>query len=212
MRIDEMRKDYEHSSLDRSDLSSDPFEMFMSWWKDAVAQGHPEPNMMSLSTATPDGKPSCRMVLLKGIEDHGFVFYTSYLSKKAREIALNPHASMLFFWFITERQVRIEGTVSKVSEEEATAYFQSRPRGSQIGAWVSQQSHPIASRQELEKKKEEIERRFEGQDILPKPDFWGGYILKPTWFEFWQGRPNRLHDRFSYTRNGRNWAIERLQP
>jgi pyridoxamine 5'-phosphate oxidase len=212
MNIDEMRKDYEHSYLERSDLLENPFEFFKQWWNDALKSGNPEPNVMTLATATVDAKPSARIVLLKGIEGKSFVFYTSYISRKAEELAKNPQASLLFFWPEIERQVRIEGVIRKISEDRSTAYFQSRPRGSQIGAWVSQQSHPIDSREAMNTKWKEIEQNHVNQDVLPKPPYWGGYELFPDKIEFWQGRPNRLHDRFVYTKNGDVWGIMRLQP
>ena len=207
-----MRKDYAHSKLDRADLTKTPFELFNTWWNAALSSGNPEPNMMTLATATIDAKPSARIVLLKGIEESSFVFYTSYISRKAEELAKNPQAYLLFFWPEIERQVRIEGVVRKISEEKSTEYFQSRPRGSQIGAWVSQQSNPVDSRKTLEERWAEIESKYVNIEVLPKPSYWGGYQMFPDVFEFWQGRPNRLHDRFQYTRDGEFWDVERLQP
>lgn len=212
MNIDEMRKDYERSFLERSHLLENPFEFFQQWWIDALKSGNPEPNVMTLATATVDAKPSARIVLLKGIEGKSFVFYTSYISRKAKELAKNPQASLLFFWPEIERQVRIEGVIRKISDERSTAYFQSRPRGSQIGAWVSQQSQAIKSREIMNVKWKEIELKYKDEEVLPRPPFWGGYELFPDQMEFWQGRPNRLHDRFVYSKNGDVWDITRLQP
>lgn len=212
MKIDKMRKSYERSTLERSHLSDHPLETFQVWWEEALQGGVPEPNAMTLATSSLDGKPRARVVLLKGVEDGGFVFYTSYISYKAEELAKNPQACLLFFWLQAERQIRIDGTIKKVNEAQSIEYFQSRPRGSQIGAWVSHQSQPIDSRLSLESKLAELEKKYENVELIPKPDYWGGYLLIPERIEFWQGRPDRLHDRFEYLKDGENWKVRRLQP
>ena len=166
---------------------------------------------MTLATATPDGKPSARVVLLKGFDEHGFVFYTNYEGRKARELELNPNCSLVFYWGELERQVRIEGRTVRVSDEESDAYFDSRPRGSRLGAWASEQSRPVESRAKLEECLKELEEEYEGREV-PRPPFWGGYRVEPERMEFWQGRENRLHDRLLYTRSDEGWEITRLQP
>lgn len=196
--------------LQESDLDSNPLKQFEKWFEEVLASGLEEPNAMVLSTVN-EGKPSARIVLLKDL-DSGFKFFTNYGSKKGQEMEENPQVALTFFWKELERQVRIEGLVEKVSADESDEYFKSRPRGSQIGAWVSHQSAAIASREVLEATNAELEARFEGKEIQ-RPDHWGGYRVIPTYIEFWQGRPSRLHDRLAYTKKEDNsWKIERLSP
>ncbi|REA64039.1 pyridoxamine 5'-phosphate oxidase [Dyadobacter luteus] len=209
-KIANIRSDYTLKGLQESDLDTNPLKQFEKWFEEVLASGLEEPNAMVLSTVN-EGKPSARIVLLKDI-DSGFKFFTNYGSKKGQEIEENPQVALTFFWKELERQVRIEGIVEKVSAAESDEYFSSRPRGSQIGAWVSHQSAAIASREVLEATNAELEARFEGKDI-PRPAHWGGYRLIPTYMEFWQGRPSRLHDRLAYTKKEENnWKIERLSP
>lgn len=209
--IADIRKDYKQLSLDEKDVAADPITQFGKWWDEATNSDIDEVNAMTLATATVDGKPSARIVLLKGYDENGFVFFTNYNSHKAEEIAANPFVSLVFFWKELERQVRIEGTISKVSMEESDAYFNSRPVGSRIGAWASPQSKVIASREIIEEKVKELERNFEHKPI-ERPEHWGGYVVKPALVEFWQGRPSRLHDRLQYLQMEANWRIERLAP
>jgi pyridoxamine 5'-phosphate oxidase len=189
--------------------SPNPFEQFDAWFADAVAAALPEPNAMALASAI-DGRPSVRMVLLKERDARGFVFFTNYGSRKGRELAANPNAALLFFWATLQRQIRIEGTVERVSREESAAYFRTRARGAQVGAWASEQSE-IVSRKTLDARVTEIEAEYEGREI-PVPPFWGGFRVKPASFEFWQGRTHRLHDRLRYVPDGAGWRIERLAP
>ncbi len=189
----------------------DPIAFFAEWFRDAERAGLLLPEAMTLATATKDGAPSARMVLLKGFDQKGFVFYTNYRSRKARELEENPRAALVFHWAALQRQVRIEGTVIKVSKEESEAYFRSRPRGSRIGAWASRQSSELADRGELEQREKFYREKFSGQEI-PLPEFWGGYRLMPERIEFWQGRINRLHDRIDFRRQNDCWQSSRLFP
>jgi pyridoxamine 5'-phosphate oxidase len=211
MDISDLRREYMYAGLSRDDLDDDPVVQFEQWFLDAQSNGLDNPNALSLATADSNGMPSVRTVLLKAFDQKGFVFYTNYGSRKAREIEANPQAAMLFHWLEFDRQVKIQGPVSRVSAAESLKYFASRPRGSQIGAWCSEQSSPIGSRTLLAQAYESIKHKFADGEI-PLPDFWGGYRVKPLRIEFWQGRENRLHDRFEYVRDGDAWKIQRLAP
>ena len=211
MDIGDMRRDFESEGLDREHLNDDPIAQFQAWFNDARSAGILEPNAMSLATTGSDQMPDLRTVLLKYFDSQGFVFYTNYGSRKARELDENPRAALLFPWIGLNRQVRIQGKVEKVSKAESLRYFASRPRGSQLGAWVSEQSKAITSRGLLEQKVAEMKRKFSSGEI-PLPSFWGGYRVVPERIEFWQGRPSRLHDRFEYVREADGWTIQRLQP
>ena len=209
--IADLRREYAHARLDEKDVSLDPFAEFARWFAEAQAAEVEEVNAMVLATATPDGWPSARVVLLKGFDERGFVFFTDYRSRKGVELDANPRAALVLFWSEVERQVRIAGTVTRTSTEESDLYYRSRPLGSRLGAWVSHQSRPIASREVLEAELREVERRFAGGEV-PLPPHWGGYRVRPESFEFWQGRESRLHDRIRYLRDGERWTIERLSP
>ena len=198
--------------LDERLIDPDPVKQFQQWFDDAINAKLPLPEAMSLATVTSDGKPTSRMVLLKGVDLNGFVFYTNYRSAKARELDANPNAALVFFWPQLERQVRVEGPVTRTSAAESREYFATRPRGSQIGAWASPQSEVIATRTELEKRKAEFEERYRDREV-EWPEHWGGYRLKPDRIEFWKGRPDRLHDRILYAREADGtWSIKRLAP
>ncbi len=211
MDIGELRRDYTQRGLDLPDLDPDPFAQFELWFKQAQEADLLEPNALILSTVSPEGAPYQRTVLLKYFDRDGLVFFTNYGSRKAQHMAGNAQVSLLFPWYPLERQVAIAGIASKISAAESLRYFSSRPRGSQLGAWVSQQSTIISSRQLLEMQFEKMKEKFLNQEI-PLPEFWGGYRVKPTSFEFWQGRSSRLHDRFLYSLKDRDWAIARLSP
>ena len=208
----ELREDYRRGSLELSDLPTSPDVLFEKWQQDAIDSEFPDPNAFVLATAGSDGTPHQRIVLLKDMQDGGFVFYTNYTSNKADDIEANARVSMLFPWYIMERQVRIEGTIKKSPRSLSDEYFQSRPRKSQIAAWASHQSSVVENREVLENNYVELEKKFKGTDI-PTPEFWGGYTIRAERFEFWQGRQNRLHDRFQYSKNKNGkWHIERLAP
>jgi pyridoxamine 5'-phosphate oxidase len=212
MSLSDLRREYALAGLKESDLDPSPFKQFDKWFQQALAAGLPEPNAMTLATATLDGKPSARVVLLKGFDERGFVFFTNYESQKGLELSANPHAALVFYWIELERQVRISGRVSRVSSEESETYFHSRPTGSQLSAWASQQSEVVSERKILEDRLEELTHEYQSKPI-PLPPFWGGYRVAPETLEFWQGRPNRLHDRLRYTlQPGSQWLIERLSP
>jgi pyridoxamine 5'-phosphate oxidase len=211
MDIGELRRDYTQRGLDEADLNPDPFAQFELWFQQACEAELLEPNALVLSTVSAEGAPYQRTVLLKYFDRDGFVFFTNYSSRKAQHMAVNPQVSLLFPWYPLERQVAIVGTASKISAAESLRYFVSRPRNSQLGAWVSQQSAVISSRQLLEMQFEHMKEKFLHQEV-PLPDFWGGYRVRPSSFEFWQGRPSRLHDRFLYSRQDDTWAIARLSP
>ncbi len=212
LHLHDNRKDYTKGTLSEEHVCDSPFEQFTLWFQEAKDASVPEPNAMTLATATVDGRPSARIVLLKEMDEHGFMFATNYDSRKGKELESNPEAALLFFWSELERQVRIEGVVERVTPEESLLYFQSRPRESRIGAWASRQSDIVdGGREEIESSYRAMLENF--TDDIPLPPFWGGYRLKPTYFEFWQGRESRLHDRICYTLNEvDDWDIVRLYP
>ena len=211
MSIGQRRREYQRAQLDESTVSPDPIVEFARWMEEAVKAKVDEPEAMTLATATPDGVPSARMVLLRGFDERGFVFFTDYRSQKGLELTGNPWAALVFHWSELERQVRISGPVSPTEREESEAYFSTRPRGSRIGAWASHQSQVIPSRRQLDDRVAELESKHPGEDI-PLPPHWGGFRLRPTAVEFSQGRASRLHDRLRYVRDGERWRIERLSP
>ncbi|MBY4831564.1 pyridoxamine 5'-phosphate oxidase [Burkholderia dolosa] len=209
----DLRINYSRASLDEADVAPDPFAQFDRWFNEALAAKLPEPNTMTLATVGADGRPAARIVLIKGVDARGFVFFTNYESRKGRELAAHPYAALLFYWIELERQVRIEGRIEKTSAEESDRYFASRPLGSRIGAWASEQSAVIDSRATLEAREKAVAERF--GDDPPRPPHWGGYRVVPDAIEFWQGRPSRLHDRLLYTRDAsapQGWTISRLSP
>lgn len=209
--IAQLRRDYVSRPFDESHAAETPFDQFKSWFEEAMRAQQPDVEAMTLSTATREGKVSARIVLLKGFDERGFVFFTNYESRKSRELVDHPQAALTFYWHSLNRQIRIEGIVEKASVEESAEYFQTRPRGSQLGAWASPQSDVIANRGELEKRLAETEERFR-EDEIPCPPFWGGWRLQPEQVEFWQGRESRLHDRIVYTKQNGAWGISRLAP
>ena len=209
--LQNLRQEYRSAVLTEQDIDQNPISQFKKWFQQALDAQLYEPNVMTLATATTDGVPSARIVLLKGFDEQGFIFYTNYESHKGRELQENPRAALVFFWAELERQVRIEGEVSKVAADVSTAYFHSRPHGSQIGAMVSPQSQVIKSLDELENRIIILKEKYANQEI-PRPNHWGGYIVKPTSMEFWQGRPSRLHDRIRYKFVDGSWIIDRLAP
>lgn len=211
MSLADLRKDYSLAGLTEKDLARDPFRQFEQWFQEAQAAKLTEPNAMTLATATREGRPSARTVLLKGLDGRGFVFYSNYESRKGREIAANPLVTLVFPWIALERQVIIEGTLAKVAREESETYFHSRPRASQLGAWVSQQSSMISGREVLEEAMKTLEKKYAGQEV-PTPPNWGGWRVAPETVEFWQGRRSRLHDRLRYRREKDGWTVERLAP
>jgi pyridoxamine 5'-phosphate oxidase len=212
VKMHDQRKDHNRSSLGEEDLDPDPIRQFLGWFEDASQSGVAESNAMALATSTRDGSPSVRIVLLRGVDARGFDFYTNYESRKARELEANPQAALVFFWHELERQVRVEGRVERVSDEDSDRYFQSRPAGARIGAWSSPQSEVIANRDLLEARFRELETLYKDGNV-PRPANWGGYRLLPHSIEFWQGRLNRLHDRLRYTKLPLgDWRIERLAP
>ncbi len=209
--IADLRRDYALAGLRRTDLAANPIAQFQKWFQQALAADIPEPNAMTLATADRRSRPSARIVLLKGISQKGFTFFTNYESRKGSELSANPHAALVLFWPQLERQICIAGSVRKVSRAESKKYFDSRPKGSRLAAWVSSQSEAIAERSVLEKKLAALELKYPTESV-PLPPYWGGFCLTPTRIEFWQGRPNRLHDRFQYLKQARGWRVERLSP
>ena len=209
--IFDLRKDFKKGTLDEHDVERSPFDQFNKWFKEAISSEIPEVNAMTLATASKSGRPSVRTVLLKQYDDKGFVFFTNYESKKAKDISENPQAAVLFFWEPLERQIRISGSIEKITVAESFEYFHSRPIDSQLGAWASQQSSVISARALLEKAFGEMLEKFKNGKI-PLPPFWGGYRIIPDEFEYWQGRANRLHDRILYKSNNGVWTIQRLAP
>ena len=211
MEISELRREYRAAGLDRNQLDDDPVAQFGRWFGEAERAEEIEPNAMTLATSSPDGRPSARIVLLKGFGPNGFVFFSNYASRKGDELAANPNAALVFWWPPLERQVRLEGRVERTTMEESEAYWASRPLGSRLAALASAQSQVLAGREELVRRVEELAARHRDGDV-PLPEAWGGYRLVPDAFEFWQGQPNRLHDRFRYTRRQDGWLVQRLSP
>jgi pyridoxamine 5'-phosphate oxidase len=211
MSIADLRRQYAAARLDESDVDPDPIRQLAGWFEEARRAELLEPNAMTLATASADGAPSARIVLLKQVDERGFTFFTDYRSRKGRELEMNPRAALVFHWGELERQVRVSGTVSRLAREENETYFLARPRGSRLGAWTSHQSTVIGTRNDLEERLEAMAARFEGGDV-PLPPFWGGFRVRPDSVEFWQGRADRLHDRILYRRERGGWRIERLSP
>ena len=212
-RMTDARKEYEQGALDEAGVEHDPIRQFTVWYDAAVAAGVPEPEAMTLATATPAGRPSARIVLLRGYDERGFCFFSNYTSHKGRELAANPHAALTFHWVEQERQVRIEGRVEKTTAAESDSYFHSRPSQSRIGAWSSPQSAVIPNRAALEELFSQFQQQYPNETTIPRPEHWGGYRLIPDRIEFWQGRPSRLHDRLVFSRaDGSDWKLERLAP
>jgi pyridoxamine 5'-phosphate oxidase len=211
MDVSSLRQEYTSAGLHETDVYHDPILQFHVWFENAIDADLHEPNAMILATASTVGKPSARTILLKGYSERGFVFYTNYEGRKADDLEANPMCALLFYWGELARQVRIEGQADRLSEEESDSYFASRPRGSRLGTWASEQSRPVENRSVLEERVRTLETEYEGREI-PRPPFWGGYRVEPDTIEFWQGRENRLHDRLLYLRNEGGWKIERLQP
>jgi pyridoxamine 5'-phosphate oxidase len=209
MSIADLRQSYEKGTLLEQDAKASPYEQFGLWFEQALEQNVPEPTAMTLATADAQGRPSARIVLLKGFDESGFVFYTNYNSRKGQDLAAQPYVCLNFFWQQLERQVRINGLIDKVSAQESDEYFHSRPLGSRLGAWVSAQSQPTTLAA-LEANTAAVQQKYGEQP--PRPPHWGGYRLAPDYFEFWQGRPSRLHDRLTYQRSGSSWALERISP
>lgn len=207
----QIRKEYTSRSLDETGLPPNPFSLLEDWLEETISAGIPEPTAMNLSTVGKDGRPSARIVLLKEISEKGLSFFTNYESKKGVQLLENPNAAITFFWPELERQIRLEGTVKKISEKESKAYFITRPKDSRIGAWASEQSRPLADKKILEDKFLQLTAKFSEEEI-PKPNFWGGFLFEPSLIEFWQGRPNRLHDRILYQSDGNFWRTSRLYP
>ena len=208
--FESLRVSYEQGELNESDVSHNPLDQFNTWLQEAIKNEVPEPNAMVLATVNKDGQPGARNVLLKSADDNGFIFFTNKNSDKASDLKQNPHCTLLFSWLSQHRQVIVKGKAEEISREESNTYFQTRPYGSRISAWVSEQSQVIKNREELETKVKEFMDKY--PENVPMPDYWGGYLVKPESIEFWQGRPSRLHDRIRFTKKGNTWTIERISP